>query len=91
MFVVEVRPAKAWRGLRIVKNGGLVFRPTRGHTRASHWFAKSTAEDVLTYGKVRVGYEDKALTELDAARKGIRECECPTSAFPPRRRRRVQA
>jgi hypothetical protein len=87
MYVVEVRPAKAWRGLRLLKRAGMVARPS-AHRAATHWFAKSTAQQMLDTVKLRIGQTDKPLSELDVARKGIRECECAPVMFPPRRRRR---
>lgn len=86
MWVIEVRPSRAWRALRMVPDRGFLLAPTRKHQRASHFFAKSTAEGLLRDGRYRAGADVKPLAECPPDRVGIRECTCRPSDFPPTRR-----
>lgn len=80
MFVIEVRPARAWRGLRMVGTGELLLFATKEHGRASHWFAKTTVEQLLRDGCLRVGGTVKPLAQCPKDRIAVRECSCdPTS------------
>jgi hypothetical protein len=75
MYVIEVRPKQAWRGLRFAKEGApLRARVTSRHPVASHWFQRATADWVVNiHPEVR-----SAGRVLDLAwdRWRIVECAC---------------
>jgi hypothetical protein len=90
MWVIEVRPRRAWRGLRMVAGRGFVFAPTVKHGRASHFFAKTTVERLLRDARYRTGADVKPLVECPPERLAIRECTCSPLAFPPPRRKKTR-
>ena len=74
MYVMEVKPKRTWRGLRMAKNGSMNASVTTRHSATSHWFQPTTAATVL--GQLqRIRQAGRAL-DLDEAHRRVVECAC---------------
>lgn len=75
MYVIEVRPKRAWRGLRFPKDAVPRHATvTSRHTATSHWFQHQTADWVVK-ARPEVRSSGRLLT-IAGERWRIVECAC---------------
>ena len=84
MFIMEVKPKRTWRGLRMARAGRLAATVTTRHSATSHWFTQGTAESILR--ELRSIRQAGLEVTVDGDHRRVTECACRAESLRGKRR-----